>query len=92
MLQNSIRPWFMPHTRWEVCVGHACMSIACVSHTLAFHVRVALHNVNHGCSKVVMSNLMLILWNALSRVYDWLHSVYMTLTCCYMLLDYILVW
>jgi len=49
-----------------VCVGHEGMSVACVSLTLTFHVLVALHSVDHGCSKVVMRNLMLILWNALS--------------------------
>ena len=65
------------------CVGHACMSVACVSLTLAFHVLVALCNVDHGCSKVVMRSLMLILWNVSSGVYDWLYD--------YMQLDYILV-
>jgi len=66
------------------CVGHACMLVACVSLTLAFHVLVALHHVDHDCSKVVMRNLMFILWDALfSGVYDWLHD--------YMQLDYILV-
>ena len=60
-----------------------------VIHTLndlvnAFHVLVALHHVDHDCSKVVMRNLMFILWDALfSGVYDWLHD--------YMQLDYILV-
>ena len=48
------------------CVCHACMLVACVSLTLAFHVLVALHNVDHSCSKVFMRNLMLILWNASS--------------------------
>lgn len=47
-----------------LCVGHACMSVACVSLTLAFHVLVALHSVDHGCSDVVMMNLMLLLWSA----------------------------
>ena len=41
------------------CVGHACMSFTCVSLTLTFHVLVALHNVDHGCSRVVMRNLMI---------------------------------
>jgi len=41
-----------------VCVGLACMSVACVSLTLVFHLLVALHHVDHGCSKVIMRNLM----------------------------------
>ena len=49
-----------------LCVGHACMLLSCASRTLAFHVLVAFHNVDHGCSKVAMMNLMLILWNASS--------------------------
>ena len=42
-----------------LCVGHACMSVACVSLTLAFHALVALHNVDHDCSKVFMGNFMI---------------------------------
>ena len=41
------------------CVGHACILVACLSLTVAFHVLVALHNVDHDCSKVVMRNLMI---------------------------------
>ena len=41
-----------------LCVGHACMSVACVSLTLAFHVLVALHHVDHDCIKIVMRKLM----------------------------------
>ena len=48
------------------CVGYACMSVACVALTLAFHVFVALHHIDHGSSKVIMRNLMSILWNASS--------------------------
>jgi len=66
VLQSGIRAWFTPQTGWVVCVCHACMLVACVSLTLAFHVLVALHNVDHDCSKVIMRNLMLNLWYALS--------------------------
>lgn len=48
------------------CVGHACMSVACVALTLTFHVLLALHHIDHGKSKVILSNLMSILWNASS--------------------------
>lgn len=41
VLRSGIRAWFTPHTGWVVCVGHACMSVACVSLTLQFHVLVA---------------------------------------------------
>ena len=58
----------------ELCVGHAYMPVACVSLTLAFHMLVALHNVDHGCSKVSMRSLMLILWDSSLGVYDWLHD------------------
>jgi len=64
-------------------IGHACMLVACVSLTLVFHVLVALHHADHDYSKVVMRNLMLILWDASPEVYDWLYD--------YMKLDYILV-
>ena len=37
-----------------LCVGHACMLVACVSLTLAFHVLVSFHDVVHGCSDVAM--------------------------------------
>jgi len=37
-----------------LCVGHACMSIACVYRTLAFYVLVAFHDVVHGGSDVAM--------------------------------------
>ena len=65
------------------CVGHAYMLVSCVSLTLSFHVFVALHHVDHDCSKVVMKNLMLMLWNASSEVYDWLYD--------YMQVDYMFV-
>ena len=65
------------------CIGHACILVVCVALTLAFHVLVQLHHIDHVSSKVIMRNLMLILWNASSRVYDWLYE--------YMQLDYILV-
>ncbi len=46
------------HFPWVKVAGHACMSVSYVSLTLALHVLVALHHVDHGCSKVVMRNLM----------------------------------
>jgi len=64
VLQCGIKEWFTPRTGWVVFVDHACMSVACVSLTLAFHVLVALHNVDHGSTKFFIGNLMLILWNA----------------------------
>ena len=65
-----LSPWDIFDTNMGECVGHACTSVSCMSLTLAFHVLVALHHIDHGCSKVIMRNLMLILWNVLSRVYD----------------------
>jgi len=41
VLQSGIIAWFTPRNGWEDCVGQACMSIACLSFTLAFHVLVA---------------------------------------------------
>lgn len=61
-------------------VGHACMSVLCVALTLVFHVLVALHHIDHGSSKVIMRNLMSILWNASSWVYEWLYN-YMQIDC-----------
>lgn len=52
------------------CVGHAFMSVACVALTLAFHMLVPLHRIDHGSGKFIMRNLMLVLWNASSLVYD----------------------
>ena len=57
-------------TNMGECVGHECMSVACVSLTLTFHVLVTLHHIDHASSRIIMSNLMLILWNASSGVYD----------------------
>jgi len=62
------------------CVGHACILVGCVSLTLRLHVFVALQMIDRDCSRVVMRNLMLILWNASSGAYDWLHD-YMQLDC-----------
>ena len=59
MLKSGIIAWCTPQIGWAVCVVHACMLVACVS--LAFHVLVAFHNVDHGCNKFVMRNLMMIL-------------------------------
>lgn len=56
MLQISIKAWL--RSPWVKVLGHASMTVASVSLTLAFHVLVALHHVNHDCSKVVMRNLM----------------------------------
>lgn len=39
-------------------VGHASMSVLCVPLTVEFHVIVALHHVDHDCSKVFMRRLM----------------------------------
>jgi len=72
MLHIGIRAWL--HSLWVIsgatdmgeCLGHACMIFACVALTLAFHVLVALHHIDHSSSKVIMRNLMLVLWNALS--------------------------
>jgi len=41
VLQSGIRAWFTPQTGWTVCVGPACMSVACVNLTLGFHVVVS---------------------------------------------------
>jgi len=48
------------------CVGHACMLVVCVALMLAFHVLITLHHIDHGSSKVIMRNLILVLWNASS--------------------------
>ena len=80
MWEEGIITWFTPQTRWGVCVGHASMLVECVSLTLAFHVFVPLHNVDHDCSKVFMRNLM---WfsGCIVRCI-WLVSYgYMSLTC-----------
>lgn len=58
MLQIGIREWFTPRTRWAVCVGHACMLVACVYLPVVFHVILSFRHVGHGCSKVIMMNLM----------------------------------
>ena len=55
-LQISIRAWL--HSTWVKVLGHACMSVSCVSLTLAFHVLLALNHVDHGCSMVFVRNLM----------------------------------
>ncbi len=61
MWEEGVPEWYqimVQLLKWMlVCVGHACMLVACVSLTLEFHVIVALHNVDHGCSKVVMRTL-----------------------------------
>ena len=72
MLHIGIKSWF--HSLWVIsgaknmgeCVGHTCMSVACVALTFTFHVLVALHNIDHGSSKVIIRNLMSVLWNASS--------------------------
>jgi len=58
MLQIGIKACFTPRTGWEVYVGHACMSVACVSLTLVFHVTVECDHADHGCNKVIMRNMM----------------------------------
>lgn len=45
----------------DVLVMHACQLF--VALTLMFHLLIALHHINHGRIKVIMANLMLILWN-----------------------------
>lgn len=54
-----------------------------MSLTLALYVLVALHHVDRDCSKVVMRNLMLVLWDASLELYKWLQD--------YMKFDYILI-
>ena len=62
-----------------------------MSLTLAFHVLVSLHHVDHDCSKVVMRNLILILRGASTEVYDWLHIVTCHLHVDFMSPTYILI-
>ena len=82
MLQIGIRVWLC-----SPCVkvlGHACMSIACVSLTLAFHVFIALHHVDHDYSKVVMRKLMLICGMDHQKYMTgciWLYVTYMLIIC-----------
>ena len=81
VLQIGMRAWL--RSPWvNVLVMHACQLHVCLLH---LHSMCLFHciMIDHGCSKVPMRNLMLILWNASSGVYDWLHD--------YMKLDYILV-
>jgi len=58
VLQIGIRVCL--RSNWVKMLGHACISVACVPLTLAFHVLVALHHVDHDFSKVIMRRLMLI--------------------------------
>ena len=53
---SGIRAWL--HSPWVKVLGHECMSVACVSLTLAFHVLVALHHVDHDCCEAVVRNFM----------------------------------
>lgn len=34
------------------CVGHACVLVECASLTLALHVLVALHHIDHDCEEL----------------------------------------
>ena len=72
MLQIGIRAWLHPFwvisgaTNMGEYFFHACMSVVCVALTFAFHVLVAFHHIDLGSSKVIVRNLMSVLWNASS--------------------------
>ena len=92
VLQGGTKAWFTSQTRWAVCVGHACMSVACVSLIFAFHVLVAF--ASWLIMVVVWLSWGIWYWCRemyLSWVCDWLHMVICHLDVDYMSPTYILV-
>ena len=60
MWEEGVIEWYQSMVALSLggSIGHACMSVACVSLRLAFHVLVALDHVDHDIINLVMGNLM----------------------------------